>query len=47
MLRYVVLACCDRLAGAYEAHFVSLANEFTVPFSKLLELPSLMENKTA
>ena len=31
-----------------EVHFVSqLANNFTVPFSKLLKLPSLMENKTA
>ena len=30
-----------------EAHFVSLANNFTIPFSKLLKLPSLMENKTA
>ena len=30
-----------------EAHFVSLANNFTAQFSKLLELPSLMENKTA
>ena len=30
-----------------EAHFVSLANNFAVPFSKLLKLPSLMENKTA
>ena len=30
-----------------EAHFVSLANNFTVPFSKLLKLPSLVENKTA
>ena len=30
-----------------EAHFVSLANNFTVPFSKLLKLPYLMENKTA
>ena len=30
-----------------EVHFVSLADNFTVPFSKLLKLPSLMENKTA
>ena len=31
----------------YEVHFVSLAVNFTVPFSKLLKLPSLLENKTA
>ena len=30
-----------------EVHFVSLADNFTAPFSKLLKLPSLMENKTA
>ena len=30
----------------YEVHFVSLADNFTVPFSKLLKLPSLVENKT-
>ena len=30
-----------------EGHFVSLADNFTVQFSKLLKLPSLMENKTA
>ena len=30
-----------------EVHFVSLADNFPVPFSKLLKLPSLMENKTA
>ena len=29
-----------------EVHFVSLADNFTVPFSKLLKLPSLVENKT-
>ena len=29
-----------------EAHFVSLPNNFTVPFSKLEKLSSLMENKT-
>ena len=37
--------CC--VLTSNEAHFVSLANNFTVPFSKLLKLPSLMENKTA
>ena len=37
--------CCA--LTSIEAHYVSLANNFTVPFSKLLELPSLMENKTA
>ena len=37
--------CC--VLTCNEAHFVSLANNFTVPFSKLLKLPSLMENKTA
>ena len=37
--------CCFLTSS--EAHFVSLANNFTVPFSKLLKLPSLMENKTA
>ena len=36
-----------RVLTSNEAHFVSLANNFTVPFSKLLKLPSLMENKTA
>ena len=36
--------CC--VLTSNEAHFVSLANNFTVPFSKLLKLPSLMENKT-
>ena len=30
-----------------EVHFVSLADNFTVPFSKLLKLPSVMENKNA
>ena len=30
-----------------QVHFVSLADNFTVPFSKHLKLPSLMENKTA
>ena len=30
-----------------EVHFVSLADTFTVPFSKLLKLPSWMENNTA
>ena len=30
-----------------EVHFVSLADNLTVPFSKLLKLPSFMENKTA
>ena len=29
-----------------EVHFVSLANNFTVQFSKLMKLPSGMENKT-
>ena len=29
-----------------EVHFVSLADNFTVQFSKLLKLPSGMENKT-
>ena len=29
-----------------EVHFVSLADNFTVPFSKVLKLPSLVENKT-
>ena len=29
-----------------EVHFVSLTDNFTVPFSKLLKLPSLVENKT-
>ena len=37
--------CC--VLTSNEAHFVSLANNFTVPFSKLLKLPPLMENKTA
>ena len=37
--------CC--VLTSNEAHFVSLANNFTLPFSKLLELPSLMENKKA
>ena len=37
--------CC--VLTSNEAHFVSLANNFTVPFSKLLKLPSLTENKTA
>ena len=32
---------------SYEVHFVSLVNNFTVQFSKLLKLPSGMENKTA
>ena len=30
-----------------EDHFVPLADNFTAPFSKLLKLQSLMENKTA
>ena len=30
-----------------EAYVLSLADNFTAPFSKLLELPSLMEIKTA
>ena len=30
-----------------EVSFVSLADNFTAPFSKRLNLPSLMENKTA
>ena len=30
-----------------EAQFVSLADDFTVPLSKLLKLPSLIANKTA
>ena len=30
-----------------KVHFVSLANSFTVQYSKLLKLPSGMENKTA
>ena len=30
-----------------EVHFVSLANSFTLECSKLLKLPSGMENKTA
>ena len=30
-----------------EVRFVSLANNFTFEFSKLLKLPSGMENKTA
>ena len=30
-----------------EVHFVSLADNFTAPFPKLLKLPSLMENKKA
>ena len=30
-----------------EVHFVSLADNFTAPFSKLLKLPPLMENKIA
>ena len=30
-----------------EVHFVSLADNFAAPFSKLLKLPSLMESKTA
>ena len=37
--------CC--VLTSNEAHFVSLANNFTVPFSKLLKLLSLMESKTA
>ena len=38
-------ACC--VLTFNEAHFVSLANNSTVSFSKLLKLPSLVENKTA
>ena len=30
-----------------DVHFVSLADNLTAPFSKLLKLPSLMGNKTA
>ena len=30
-----------------EVHFVSLADHFTVQFSKRLKLPSGMENRTA
>ena len=30
-----------------EVYLVSLANKFTVQFSKLLKLPSGMENRTA
>ena len=30
-----------------EVYFVSLGNNFTVQFSKLLKLPSGMENRTA
>ena len=30
-----------------KVHFVSLANNFTVYYSKLLKLPSGMEDKTA
>ena len=30
-----------------EVHFVSLADNFTAPFSKLMKLLSLVENKTA
>ena len=37
--------CC--VLTSNETRFVSLANNFTVLFSKLLKLPSLMENKTA
>ena len=36
-----------RVLTTNESHFVSLANNFTVPFSKLLKLPSLTESKTA
>ena len=35
--------CC--VLTSYEAHFVSLAYNFTVPFSKLLKLPSLWKTK--
>ena len=35
-----------RVLTSNEVHFVSLADNFTVPFSKLLKLPSLMEKKT-
>ena len=35
--------CC--VLTSNEAHFVSLANNFTIPFSKLLKIPSLMETK--
>ena len=36
-----------RVLTSNEVHFVSLADKFTVPFSKLLKLPSGMKNKTA
>ena len=36
-----------RVLTSYEVHFVSLADNFTAPFSKLLKLPFLIENKTA
>ena len=35
------------LLTSIEVSFVSLGDTFTVPFSKLLKLTSLMENKTA
>lgn len=37
----------DCVQTSNEVHFVSLADNFIVLFSKLLKLPSGMENKTA
>ena len=36
-----------RVLTSNEVHFVSLADNFNVKFSKLLKLPSEMKNKTA
>ena len=37
----------ENVLSSNAVHFVSLLDNFTAPFSKLLKLPSLMENKTA